>query len=52
MEPKSKNDARWFYSALALFAAWIVGLGVMAYATADVPRRADEPAAAPAPRQG
>ena len=50
MEPQSKNGTRWFYSALALFAAWVVALGVMAYATADNPRRIDEPVAAP--RQG
>lgn len=50
MEPQSKKNTRWFYSALALFVGWVVALGVMAYATADNPRRADEPAAAP--RQG
>jgi hypothetical protein len=46
METPSLNNARWFYS-LALFAAWVVALGVMAYATADNPRRADAPVAAP-----
>jgi hypothetical protein len=47
METPSLNNARWFYAALALFAAWVVALGVMAYATADNPRRADQPVAAP-----
>jgi hypothetical protein len=47
MEPQSKNNARWFYSALALFVAWVVALGVMAYATADKPRPANEPVAVP-----
>ncbi len=36
-----------FYAALALFAAWVIGLAVMAFATGEGPRDAGPPAASP-----
>ena len=33
-----------FYAALALFSAWVIGLGVMAYTTAERPVPGNSPA--------
>lgn len=43
--PPTRRARLTFYAALALFGAWVVGLGVMAYTTAERP----VPGASPAP---
>jgi hypothetical protein len=47
MSPENPGSVRRLILALALFAAWVVALGVMAFTSAEKPRAVE--AAAPRP---